>query len=129
MADVCDSGTRLHEMAKFPKDADTVRKGMEHMWMVTVNAEKQKRIGSFKGGCKALITALQVRRHASPGCRVHKHAHGINLHPVVFNVCMYVCISLRIYMLMCFCLHKYICLELNLGRPSRFDRIIGRTSR
>jgi hypothetical protein len=100
LANVCDSGTRLHEMAKFPKDAETVRKGMEHLWMVSVNAEKQKRIGSFKGGCKALITALQVRKHASSGCRAHKHARDINLHPVGFNVCMsaHVCLHLLMYL-------------------------------
>lgn len=47
-------------MAKFPKDAAIIKEGMKDLYLICLNAEKQKRIGAFKGGCKALISALQV---------------------------------------------------------------------
>lgn len=78
-ADVCNPGTRINEMSMFPKDANTVRKGMEHLWMVSVNAEKQKRIGNFKGGCKALISALQVGKYPFPGCHTYARTHARTL--------------------------------------------------
>ena len=54
------------EIAKYPKDPEVAKKALEQLWWICVNAEKQKRIGAFKGGCKALIITLQVTQFFIP---------------------------------------------------------------